>query len=449
MCGTFVTSKRYNETMNYVSIVNIIFFAISILVTIYVFDFAFFAIVGLFHRKTFPKAEQKCRYGILISAKDEENVIPRLIQSIRDADYPQDKLDIYIIAHNCKDKTSDVAKALGANVIVYNNENARTLGSAYQYAFKQINVNDYEAFIVLNADNVVSKTYFEKLNDAFVYYDKHDAITTFRHALNIKDGALPAAYSYYFSTGCLLSYIGRECFGVACRVTGCGFLVPVRLLQEGWNYTSITEDIEFSNDKILHGETIHYCDEAIFYDEQPRNLKTMWFQRLRWAKGQNLASRKYFPKFLKALFSKNSKNKMSLFVYLTFSSFIPLMFFFLFLAQYILLLFSPLFGVSIQDAFLYWNHDLNWYENLFMSFQTGALFGMAKSLIWVIFGGFISAAMILIESRGKYKGQPVLPMIAGFLLFPFFLLIQIPLDLVALFVREVKWRKIPHGEHKK
>ncbi len=435
--------------MNYVSIINIIFFIINILATIYIFHFAFFAIVGLFHRKTFPKAVEKCRYGILVSAKDEENVISRLIESIRQADYPQDKLDIYIIAHNCKDKTADVAREMGANVIVYNNENARTLGSAYQYAFKQISVNDYDAFIFLNADNVVSKNYFEKINDAFIYHNKHDTICSFRHALNIKDGALPAAYSYYFSTGCLLSYIGRENFAAACRITGCGFVVPVRLLQDGWNYTSITEDIEFSNDEILNGETIRYCDEAVFYDEQPRGLKTMWFQRLRWAKGQNYCSKKYFPKLLKALFSKNSKNKLSLFVYLTFNSSIPLMFFFLFLIQNILLLFSPLFGVSLHDAFLYWNHDLSWFDNLFRSFNLGAVFGTMKSFIWVLLGGYISATMVLIESRGKYKGQPVLPMIGGFLIFPFFLLLQIPLDLIALFIREVKWRKIPHGENKK
>ena len=84
-----------------------------------------------------------------------------------------------------------------------------------------------------------------------------------------------------------------------------------------------------------------------------------------------------------------------------------------------------------------------------MSFNTGALFGIAKTFVWVILGSYITATVTLIESRGKYKGQPVLPMITGFLIFPFFLLLQIPLDLTAIFVREVKWRKIPHGENKK
>ena len=165
-CDTNGCIIFYN--MNYVTIINIVFLIISLLVSLYLFHFVFFMIVGLFHKRKFPKVEEKFHYGILVSAKDEENVIPRLINSLRAANYPQDKLDIFIIAHNCKDKTADVAKSMGANVIIYNDENARTLGMAYQHAFKQINVKDYDGFIVLNADNVVSKDYFEKLNDAFV-----------------------------------------------------------------------------------------------------------------------------------------------------------------------------------------------------------------------------------------------------------------------------------------
>ena len=435
--------------MNYVNIINLIFFIISMLVSIYLFHFIFYAFVSLVHKRIFPKTEEKSKFGVLISAKDEENVIPRLINSIRESDYPQEKLEIFIIAHNCQDKTAEIASKMGATVIVYNNENARTLGAAYNYAFKQINVKNYDGFVILNADNVVSVDYFEKLNDAFIYYKKDQVITTFRHALNIKDGTMPAIYSYYFAASCALSYVGREDFNASCRVTGCGFLVPSRILENGWNYTSITEDIEFSADKILEGETIHYCDDAVFFDEQPRNFKTMWFQRLRWAKGQMLVSKKYFPKFLKAMFDKTKKNKMSLFIALSFNSFIPLLFLSLFILQNLLLLLSPLFGVSLADAFLYWNHDLNWFQNLYMSFETGALFVMIKSFIRVFLGSYVTALATLIASRGKFKGQKVWPLIKGFFTFPLFLLLQIPLDITVLFVKDIKWKKIPHGEMKK
>lgn len=436
-------------SMNYASIVNLIFLIISTLVSIYLFHFFFFMVVGVFRKRKFPKVEEKCRYGILVSAKDEENVIPRLINSIRNADYPQDKLDIIIIAHNCKDKTADVARSMGANVIVYNDENARTLGLAYQYAFTQFNVKEYDGIIILNADNEVKKDFFERLNEAFVYHKKDSVVTSFRQASNIKDGIMPAVYGYYFAAGCSLSFIGRECFDTSCRVTGCGFVIPVRLLENGWNYTTITEDIEFSADIVLNGEYIRYCDDAVFYDEQPRDFKTMWFQRLRWAKGQNLTNRKYFGKLLKALFDKNKKNKLSLFIALTFNSAVPLLFFFLFVLQNAVLLFSPLAGVSLQETFLYWNHEQNWFQNLFMSLNTGALFGMAKTAVRVFLGSYLTAIMTLIASRGKLKEQAKLPMIFGFVVFPLFLLLQVPLDIAALFIRDLKWRKIPHGVSKK
>jgi len=133
--------------MNYVAIVNLIFLIFSTLLSLYTFQFAFFAIAGVIHKKRFPHSDEKCRYGVLVSAKDEENVIPRLIASIRSADYPQDKLDIIIIAHNCSDKTAEIARSLGAEVIEYNNPNARTLGSAYHYAFKHIDIKKYDGLL--------------------------------------------------------------------------------------------------------------------------------------------------------------------------------------------------------------------------------------------------------------------------------------------------------------
>ena len=134
---------------------------------------------------------------------------------------------------------------------------------------------------------------------------------------------------------------------------------------------------------------------------------------------------------------------------MTFNSFVPLIFFSLFILQNVILLFSPLAGVSLEETFLYWNHDHNWFQNLFMSLNTGALFGIAKSAVWVFLGAYLAAIVTLISTRGKLKGQPLLPMIGGFIIFPLFLLIQVPLDITSLFVRDLKWRKIPHGLNQK
>ena len=434
--------------MNYVAVINLIFLIISVFLGLYTFQFLFFAIVGVFHKRKFPHSDEKCRYAVLVSAKDEENVIPRLIGSVRSATYPQDKLDIIIIAHNCSDKTAEVAKSLGAHVIEYNNPEANTLGLAYHYAFKLIDINKYDGFVVLNADNTVKKDFFDKLNDAFVYLNKNETIVSFRHTLNIKDGVIPALYCYYFSTMCSLGYKGRESFNVSSRITGCGFLMPRRMVENGWNYVTITEDIEYSGYTVLNGDTIHYCHDATFYDEQPCDVKTMWFQRLRWAKGQYICCKMFFPKLLRSLFRKDNKKKFTSYVFLTFHSFIPIVMFFIFIAQYLLLLLSPLFGVSLQEAFLNWNHDISWFENLFMSLNVGGLFLLVRSIATTFISSYFIAITVLIASYEKFKDQPKLPMFGAFIFFPIFVLLQIPLDLTAMCVRNVKWRKIPHGVSK-
>lgn len=433
--------------MNYVEIINLIFLGISVLISIYLFHFIFFAISGLFHKKRYPKAERYCRYGIIVSCKDEENVIARLINSIREADYPQDKLDIYVIAHNCSDNTAKVARNLGALVIEDNNKEENTLGQAYHFAFPRIkNKDEYDGFIFFNADNTVKKDYFQKINDAFVYYGCKATVTTFRNSLNINQGYLPATYAMYFGTSCLLCFQGRDNFNVNGRVTGCGFVIPKDRVKDGWNYLSMTEDIEYSSNTTLLGEEIHFCHDAVFYDEQPTKWSVVWHQRRRWAKGIQLVSKMLFAKLLKAFFSRKTKKKVSIYTSLTFHSFIVPMTFFMFVIQIILLFLSPLFGISLNETFLYWNNNANWFMNMFFSMRTGYLFVLAKTAIGFILSAFLTYFLVYIAGHDEYKKAKKWNIFLGFLIFPFFMFLQYPLDLSVLFAKDVKWVKIKHGE---
>ncbi|MBQ2070455.1 MAG: glycosyltransferase family 2 protein [Bacilli bacterium] len=435
--------------MNYVVVINIIFAIISGVFALYLLHFIFFAIVGLFHKNTFPTQEEKLRYGIIISCKDEENVIGRLINSIREADYPQEKLDIFVIAHNCSDKTAEVAKSLGANVIVDNNKEENTLGQAYHYAFPRIeNRLDYDGFIFFNADNTMRKDYFNKMNDAFIHYKKKATITSFRSALNMNQGSLPAAYGLYFGIDMMLAFQGRETLKVNSRITGCGFLIPSSRVKDGWECLGLTEDLEYSAEASLRGDEIHFCREAVFYDEQPTKLKTMWHQRLRWSKGTHIVSHDYFLPLLKALFSRKSKRKMSIIVSLTLHSEIVLVSLSLTLLQILLLLLSPLFGVSLMDAFLYWNDSIGFFGNMFASYQTGALFTLAKGLMTFLVTAFITGLVAYIVGYSNYKEFKKSAVIKGLFLIPFFILFQYPIDVKTIFSKSVKWVKIAHGENK-
>ena len=68
--------------------------------------------------------------------------------------------------------------------------------------------------------------------------------------------------------------------------------------NDGWHYTLLTEDIEFSVDCAVMGRKIGFAN-AEFYDEQPETFKQSWTQRMRWAKGFYQVFGKYGAKLFK------------------------------------------------------------------------------------------------------------------------------------------------------
>lgn len=79
--------------------------------------------------------EPKTRFAILISARNEEIVIPYLIRSLKAMDYPQELFNIFVIADNCSDQTAEVAKAEGAKVYSRNDKTRATKGYALNWFF--------------------------------------------------------------------------------------------------------------------------------------------------------------------------------------------------------------------------------------------------------------------------------------------------------------------------
>ena len=66
-----------------------------------------FIVLGVFKNRKYAPTDNKHKFAILISARNEEKVIKNLVQSIDKQDYPKDKLSVFVIAHNCTDNTAD------------------------------------------------------------------------------------------------------------------------------------------------------------------------------------------------------------------------------------------------------------------------------------------------------------------------------------------------------
>ena len=85
----------------------------------------FYQVVYLFlpmlkKRKKLEMAPPR-RYAILIAARNEEKVLPYLLDSIAAQRYPAERITTYVVADNCTDETAEVARQHGAHVFVRNN----------------------------------------------------------------------------------------------------------------------------------------------------------------------------------------------------------------------------------------------------------------------------------------------------------------------------------------
>lgn len=419
--------------MNYLDIINKIFSVLTTIVGLFTFHFVFFFIVGLFAKKKYPKAKVQHKYGVIIPARNEEMVVGNLIKSVQKNNYPQDKLQIFVIAHNCTDKTAQIARDLGATVYEYNNPNECTMGYAFRYLFEQIGkdygVKNYDGFFLFNADNVLDENYFEKMNDAF------DAtgggvITSFRNSKNFGSNVMSGLYGIYFASGCRLESRGRTVLGCSTRVQGTGYVISSDLVENGWPYVTLTEDWEFSADQVINNTKIEFCDDAVFYDEQPTNFKVMWRQRVRWSRGHLLVCISRFKDLIKAFFSDKPEhsNKVSLFDIFVNCMPICLVTFGLALLQFICYLFAPLAGIGLGTALLAWLKMFGW------------------TCLTFYISCFVQAIIVFIAEHKRIKGVSFGRKVAICLLWPLFVAISYPMEIQALFSKNLGWKVIPHND---
>ena len=422
--------------MNYDQIVSDIFSIIFLVCSLLYAHFILFAVIGAVTRKTFPKAQEQLKYGLIIPARNEEKVVGNLIKSIQQNRYPQEKLHIFVIAHNCTDKTAEIARNLGATVYEYNNPDECTMGYAFKHLFERIaedyGILNYDGFFLFNADNVLSPDYFEKMNDAFVANHGECVITSFRNSKNFGSNWISGLYGIYFMTGCRMEMRGRTVCNISTRVSGTGYVVNSKLLKDGWPYVTLTEDWEFTADQIIGGTKVLYCDEAEFFDEQPTKFKIMWRQRVRWSRGHLLICVLRLKDLVKSLFSHAEPDKKryrcSLYDYSV--NILPfcLILTSLTILQYIVLLFSPLAGIPVWDAI------------------KNPLTGLGWTTITGLGGLILNAIAIFVLERKRIHGVSLPRKILLCLLWPFFIMIQFPIDVVAVFSKNLSWKTIPHDD---
>lgn len=266
---------------------------ISLLFFVMYFHQMIYILIGTIkHCKIKTKGEVKRHsIGIVISARNESGVIGNLIDSVQSNDYPKELLAIFVVADNCTDDTAQIARDKGCIVIERFDTERIGKGYALNYLFTKLHTDEQyadvipEAYIVLDADNVIKPNFIMEMNKAFDA--GYGIVTSYRNSKNFGKNWITSGYAYWFLHEARHLNNARMMFHTSCAISGTGFLISSDVVKEfgNWNFFTLTEDIQCSTAYALSGRKVGYCSTAELYDEQPETFKQSWKQRERWAKG--------------------------------------------------------------------------------------------------------------------------------------------------------------------
>lgn len=392
--------------MKTLEIINIIIMLLLVVYSLY------FVITALFLFKKRKKdsivSDKYSHFTILIPARNEEEVIKDAIQSFKRQKYPKDNYEIVVVINNTTDNTLGVCNAEDVRGILCERK-IKNKGDALKEAFDRLKKEKTDAYIIMDADNVVNDEFLGEMNKSL-----NEGTLVAKSSMDIKakeNTWVSSSYAIYFFIQSILYSIPRNNIGASCAINGTGIMIKKEVIDKyGFNVRTITEDLEFMTLCALNNIKIKYVEGAICYAEHPSDFKVSMVQRRRWTRGIYEGFFIYFSRLIKSLLKKPSIEVIdSLLIYST-----PLVFIFSVISVLINLLVVPLKIFLIISAF-----------------------GLLVSYIAVS----LCALFVCVKSKKRVKEY-----LTGIIMFPIFLLSWQYLNIAVLFKKEVVWDEIKHIE---
>lgn len=241
-------------------------------------------------KKKFPKSDVKKRLCVIIPAHNEEDVIEKTVKNLLEKQtYPKELFDVYVVAHNCSDRTAEFARRAGATVFALDDPDPKRhiVSYALKYGYDKILETgiDYAFSIRLDADNHVNDEFLSLMNDAFCAGVK--IARPYESALNMTQNQFTRACGLYYIFDSRFSSRVRERLHIDAHVNGPGSMTDMEIIRKigGYDTVSITEDTEFCFKRMLEGYRCHFVEDAVVYEDLPSSFRDTMNRNKRIAAG--------------------------------------------------------------------------------------------------------------------------------------------------------------------
>lgn len=357
------------------------------------------------------------RFAAVIAARNEENVITSLIDSIHMQNYPQGLIDVIVVADNCTDDTAGVAEKAGA--IVFKRYNKVQVGKGYVVKFAIDKIfeerDEYDALCIIDADNVVDRNFFLEMNHALC--SGAQVAQGYRDMKNPTDNWISGCHSLFYWMENRFFDAARAFLGLSASINGTGFMMSREYLRKfGFKMKTVTEDLELTMQCVINGERVVWVPQARVYDEQPLSVRQSVRQRTRWTNGFIQCFAKYAKPFFSSIIHKPTWIKIDMFMFVLS---LPVM-----IAGAAATILYLVFGV------------VHIFDPMSTIVSSISLVGGSAVIFWVI--GFLSVMLEKKPLKGMWK---------AILTYPLFNLMWVFIYCICIFKRTNDWKPIIHARN--
>ncbi len=269
--------------MSLVAIFMILFGLVLTTAAVYLVFWAFVFLSNRADPVVLP-APPRLRFAVVVPAHNEEEGIAHTLENLKGIDYPSDLYEIVVIADNCSDATAGIARRCAVRTLRRSNPVLLGKGYALNFAFSRLLKENFDAFVVVDADSVLDADFLRVMNDRLLRGEK---VVQACYGISNPDSN-PLTYMMQVGNVMenLLFYAAKSRLGLPALLRGNGMCFARQVLEaHPWDCYSVVEDTEYTLRLVRAGFAIPFADETRVLARQPETLRQAHTQRVRWASG--------------------------------------------------------------------------------------------------------------------------------------------------------------------
>ena len=273
--------------------------------------------------------------------------------------------------------------------------------------------------MVFDADTVADAAFLKELNKTFAHGAR--MVQGNRRGLGVSQTWIAQSYEIYYAMQNSFFNHPRAVRELSVAINGSGWAVSREVIERyGFSANTLTEDIEYTLQAALDGETIAYCSKAVNYDDFVQGFCRSMKQRLRWTMGNTQCLRRYSGRLLSqaCVYYRESRRKALTCLDMLIVNMIP-----------------------VAAALAILTGVVSFVCGLIMTVQGNMAQSTAVSMLILLLAGWLGTGFMAAVALAKAHIDP-LRCLKGVILFPLFLITWLPLVIISFFRREVRWAEM-------